>query len=467
MENSPQPSAKKSSRTHRVRNFFILILLVVIAAGAYFAWPSQNVETATSDPSTAKVRTGDLVVSAIGAGTIVPAAQVNLSFQTNGVLAAMDVAVGDTVTAGQVLGRLEENAQAEADFQALFSPQGLAQAEVAVSDAEIALTTAQNDWINLIGEEAWYWEGQLSQAQAELDALRQNPSATTEQIAEAQSRVDTAQGWLAYWQQLHADELETTYKVIDFKTKKVTKYHFVYYELTDQELMTARTALELAMVSLQDAQTALEIVQAGPDALTAPLAALGPQMARIEKARQTFERTRLVAPFDGTITSLNATLGQNVGSSPVMTLSTDQMMVRFYLDESDLTKAVVGNRVIVTAEAYPDAPLDGEIVMVEPTLQTVDGSPVVVVWAALADETESALLSGMSVEVESIAGEARDALLVPIQSLKLVAPDSYAVNLVLPDGSLELTAVTVGLRDYANAVILSGLKVGDVVSTAP
>lgn len=453
----------------KTANIFITIILLIAVIGGmwYFAQTPAAEETSALALQTTKVRTGDLVVSATGAGTIVPAAQVDLSFQTNGVLAAMDVAVGDAVTAGQMLGRLEENAQAEADFQALFSPQGLLQAEVAASDAEIALTAAQNDWINLVGEEAWYWEGQLAQAQAELDALRQNPSATSEQIVDAQSRVDAAQGWLMYWQQLHADELETTYKVIDFKTKKVTKFHYVYYELTDQELMTARTALELAMVSLQDAQTALEIVQAGPEALTAPLAALGSQMARIEKARQAVERTRLVAPFDGTIANLNATLGQNVGSSPVMTLSTDQKMVRFYLDESDLTKAVVGNRVIVTAEAYPDAPLDGEIVMVEPTLQTVDGSPVVVVWAALADETESALLSGMSVEVESIAGEARDALLIPIQSLQLVAPNSYAVNLVLPDGSLELTAVTVGLRDYANAVILSGLKVGDVVSTAP
>ncbi|RJP49718.1 MAG: HlyD family efflux transporter periplasmic adaptor subunit [Anaerolineaceae bacterium] len=450
----------------RITITFFLLAVVIGGAWYFLQSPAAN-EIAEPSVQTAKVRTGDLVLSAIGAGTIVPAAQVDLSFQTNGVLAAIDVAVGDAVTAGQVLGRLEENAQTEADFQALFSPQGLAQAELAVSDAEIVLTAAENDWINLIGEEAWYWEGQLAQAQAELDALLQNPSAPSEQIADAQSRVDVAQGWLIYWQQLHTDELETTYKVIDFKTKKVTKFHYVYYEVTDQELMTACTALELARVSLLDAQSALEIVQAGPEALTAPLAALGPQMARIEKARQAVERTRLVAPFDGTVTSLNGTLGQNVGSSPVVTLSTDQLMVRFYLDESDLTKAMVGNPVIVTAEAYPDLPLDGRIVMVEPTLQTVDGSPAVVVWAALAEGTESALLSGMSVEVESIAGEARDALLVPIQSLHLVGPDSYAVNLVLPNGSLELTPVIVGLRDYANAVILSGLKVGDVVSTAP
>jgi len=34
----------------------------------------------------------------------------NNTYQTGGVLAGLDVSVGDSVTAGQVLGRLEENA---------------------------------------------------------------------------------------------------------------------------------------------------------------------------------------------------------------------------------------------------------------------------------------------------------------------------------------------------------------------
>ena len=34
-----------------------------------------------------------------------------------------------------------------------------------------------------------------------------------------------------------------------------------------------------------------------------------------------------------------------------------------------------------------------------------------------------------------------------------------------PDSSLKLTPVTIGLRDFANVEILSGLVVGDIVST--
>ena len=70
----------------------------------------------------------------------------------------------------------------------------------------------------------------------------------------------------------------------------------------------------------------------------------------------------------------------------------------------------------------------------------------------------------MNAEVEIIAGEARNAVLVPIQALREIAPDQYAVFVVQPNEELELRMVEVGLKDYVNAEILSGLEVGESVS---
>jgi multidrug efflux pump subunit AcrA (membrane-fusion protein) len=67
--------------------------------------------------------------------------------------------------------------------------------------------------------------------------------------------------------------------------------------------------------------------------------------------------------------------------------------------------------------------------------------------------------------VEIISGEATDALLVPVQALRELAPGSYAVFVAKPDGNLELRPVTVGLKDFANAEILTGLERGETVST--
>jgi len=42
--------------------------------------------------------------------------------------------------------------------------------------------------------------------------------------------------------------------------------------------------------------------------------------------------------------------------------------------------------------------------------------------------------------------------------------DQYAVFVVQPDGELVLRPVQVGLQDYVNAEILSGLELGETVS---
>jgi hypothetical protein len=60
-------------------------------------------------------------------------------------------------------------------------------------------------------------------------------------------------------------------------------------------------------------------------------------------------------------------------------------------------------------------------------------------------------------------------LLVPVQALRELGEDQYAVFVVRPggaaDGELEMRVVEVGLRDYVNAEIRSGVQRGEVVST--
>jgi multidrug efflux pump subunit AcrA (membrane-fusion protein) len=340
--------------------------------------------------------------------------------------------------------------QAEADFQALFTDAGLSQAELAAINAQEALDDATNDLKYLLGSDAYYWELQLKQAEVALAALDADPTASAEQKAEAQAVVDHARIKRDYFLALNIKYLAKEYD------------HYI----DDSDLALARSNLENVNIILLDAQSALEIVKSGSSALQTPLTTQGPEMARLEQIRLNVENTRIVAPFDGTVVSLKGVVGQSVGTTSVLTVATSkQLLVRFYLDETDLGKAARGNRVTFTFDAYPDLPVDGEILSVEPALQTVDGTPVVVAWAKLTDETEAVILSGMTVEVEVIAAEARDALLVPVQALRELAPGSYSVFVVQADGSLQMTPVTVGLRDFANAEILSGVKVGDVVST--
>ncbi|MDD2922037.1 MAG: efflux RND transporter periplasmic adaptor subunit [Anaerolineales bacterium] len=417
-----------------------LVLIALIAGIAFYFQNSANAaKTESPAVQTAKVRKGDLVITASGAGVVEPAAQVDLAFRSAGVLAELNVNVGGQVKSAQVLARFEENIQAEADFQSLFTAQGIANAELARANAQANLDSAIGTYAYVIGADAWYWEGRLTSAEAALGAL--DSSATQSQKDEAQKLADDARARRDYFLSLRSN-------------------------ISDVDMTGARASLESAKVNLQDAQTALDIIHAGPSALTSPLAVIGAQTSKLEQSRLAVENTRLTAPFDGTAVAVNVVKGQTVNTSPVMTIATtNDLIAHVYLDETDLDKVAVGKRVTITFDAYPNAPVESEIILVEPALQSVDGSPVVAAWASLPADANLMILSGMNLEAEVIAGEARDAIIIPKQALRELEPGVFAVFIVGADGQLILTPVEVGLVDYANAEILSGLKVGDVVST--
>jgi multidrug efflux pump subunit AcrA (membrane-fusion protein) len=143
----------------------------------------------------------------------------------------------------------------------------------------------------------------------------------------------------------------------------------------------------------------------------------------------------------------------------------DEPRVQFWVEESDLSSVSPGNAVSVVFEALPDLVFTGKIVSVDPALVDVDGTAAVQSYASLDPQAQPVdLLSGMNCDVEIVAGEALNAVLVPLEALRELGTDQYAVFVVLANGEQELRVVTVGLKDYVNAEILSGLEPGEVVS---
>jgi len=461
--------------------FIIAILLVAIIGGTwYFTRPTAMDETAAPELQTTKVRTGDLVITASGAGTIIPRLQADLGFRTSGILQSVDVEVGQAVVKGQELARLEDSlqqaqlAQAEADFQALFSEASIATAKVSLANAEISLQNNIEELQYLIGPEVYYWEAELAKANQLLTELQANSQSTEQQIDDAKKAIDRASSNLLAAQQRYQVEYVPgtfTYTYTDEVTGEEVTAVIPPDEI---DITLARANVDAANAAVADARSGLDILQAGPQAVTGPVTAVqGSQTAKIEQARLALENARLaventnlIAPFDGVVIKLDAVIGQTVNTAPLLTLATTRdLQARFYLDETDLDKAMVGNKVIISFDAFPDTTINGEVVSVEQALQVVDGTPVIVSWASLNNENSLPILSGMTIDVEVVGGESLNTILVPAQALRELAPGSYAVFVVQPDNSLKLTPVTIGLRDFANVEILSGLKAGDIVST--
>lgn len=460
-----------------------IILVLVLALGGFFAYSRVYIPAqAAPEPSysTTKVRTGDISITAAGVGSVLPSEKVSVGFQINGVLAEVNVKIGDQVEKGQVLARLDDTDahlrlnQARLDLNTFYSPNAVQQAEIAVLDAKAALADAVMALEYLISSPVYYWETKLAESQAELAQLQASSTASESDLALVKKAIDKAALYLKSARADYYDAYVWEVFPYSYLNDETGEWVYTYLEPTPDEVSTARLTVSSAQLTLQDAQDYLAALKAGIDSReNQAVSYSGTNLAKLDQARlelalaeAALEKTIIKAPVSGTVTGLAASAGQAIGTTPFLTIETlDQMALRFFVEENDISLVQVGNPVVVTFEAYPDHPVEGAVTYLEPAIQVYDGSPAAAAWASLTGPLDIQLLSGMSAEVEIIAGQAEDALLVPVQALRELAPNSYAVFIVQPDGSLKMTPVTVGLKDYANAEILSGLKAGDVVST--
>lgn len=492
----------------------LLLVLVAAIAGYYFYSASQD--TLAQEPDqpplqTATVRRGDLVISATGSGTVIPAAEVSLGFASGGQVVEIPVKVGDRVEAGDVLARLDDTSAAREVAQAELS---LAQAELQLAQLKEAPTAA----------EMAQAEANLASAKATLES-RLNP-ATDQDIAAARESLVSAQEKLADLLAGPAAE-DVTAAQVDLKVAEIalqqaqTDYDKVSWRpdvgVTSQaaalqeatlafekakasyEAQTAgATAADIAAArasvaqaqsqldtllkgsteqeiaaaqsSVEQAEAQLAELQGGASSLELESAQLNVKQAEnsLATARDQLEETVLRAPFAGTIMTLDATVGERVGSSAIITLADlDQPLVEVYVDETDLDKVGLNYEAEVTFDALPDTVFTGHVIQVDPQLTTSNG--VTAVRALVQLDADSfakpqSLPVGLSASVEVIGGRANQALLVPVEAVREIAPGQYAV-FVLKDGEPNLTMVEVGLMDYTYAEILSGLNQGDVVTT--
>ncbi len=196
-----------------------IVVATAVAAGAYYYWNSTTVaeadEKEIEEVQTSTVRQGDITISATGAGTIVPAQEINLSFANNGVLTEVLVHVGDEVRAGDMLARIDDTAAQEALAnaelqlaQALMQSDGsttsvgLSYDDINVEQAQINLDDAQQTLDDLLNWEAdadqiAQAEANLAAAEASYNAARGQESSTYSNISVKQISLEQAQRALA------------------------------------------------------------------------------------------------------------------------------------------------------------------------------------------------------------------------------------------------------------------------------
>lgn len=443
-----------------------LIVLVLAAGGGYayyrIVWrPGQQAVEQTI--ATAQVHRGDLVISVSGSGTLVPADEVDLGFQTGGYLDEVLVEVGDRVQEGDVLARLEtdqlELAKAKSDIDARLAQLDLDDAREGPTDAELADARAdvRNAQSALLVVQYTY----STTLNSSLD------SALRARLIEYQWYVD--QSWEADEKREEGTINQEDYEdAWDDRGAAEGRFNTALKE-AEMEQLDAENQIDQAQNRVYQAWETLRLLQSGPTTDTIKRAELSAEQATLalEDARDDLAAAELRAPFDGTVVDVTAIPGEYVGTVPFITLADlEEPLLQFWVEESDMSGVMVGNRVEIVLEALPDDMFTGEVIRIDPALVTKNFTLAIQAWASVDLTSQPVnLVGGMNAEVEVISAEARDALLVPIQALREIGPDQYAVFVVQSDGEMVLRPVEVGLMDFVNAEILSGLEVGETVST--
>ena len=145
---------------------------------------------------------------------------------------------------------------------------------------------------------------------------------------------------------------------------------------TQESVNDARSELKEAKKKLTDERAALATVNAktGMPLATRLESGLAIARAELSAAELAVERTRIRAPFDGTVLNLIAKEGEVAVPSPGNTLlvfgDLARMTVRAEVEERDAAKIRVGQRAIVRADAYPDQDFTGRVSSVAQSLST-------------------------------------------------------------------------------------------------
>ncbi len=245
-----------------------IIIGVVLVALVVFLFTRSNGEEIVAFQTVAAER--DDLIATVGATGSVRARQTAiLVWQTNGIIGSVNAKIGDVVSQDFVLASLDKSSLnqsiilAEADLiNAQQALEDLLTSDTALLEAQKAVDKAEDAY-----EKAYNWRKQLN------------------------GKIEITETW---WE----------FGVLKSKTYKGFA--------SEETIAQADKDLALAESKLNDARREYERLLKGEESTDVTAAT-----ARVEAAQATLNLARLAAPFDGTITQSNPSVGDQVTSGAV------------------------------------------------------------------------------------------------------------------------------------------------------
>ncbi len=199
-----------------------------------------------------------------------------------------------------------------------------------------------------------------------------------------------------------------------------------------------------------------------------------PEIARIEaqsteaqaayaSAEDALQKSTVRAPFDGIVYSVPVKEGAFVQGGELMLQEADlaKILVRAFVDEPDVGRLQVGQKVEVTWDAIPGRVWNGSVNTVPATVK-LRGNRNVGETTCLIDNQDFRLLPNINVGVTIVTAEHQNVLTLQRDALRMDDSRPYVFRI---DGDrLHQQTVSFSLQNLTRVEITSGLNEGDKVA---
>jgi HlyD family secretion protein len=409
----------------------ILVVLAIIANKMGWIGKSKAVQVAVT-----KSEQKDIIETVSASGKIQPEVEVKLSPEVSGEIVELTVKEGDAVKKGQLLCRIKPD----------------------------ILVSGYNRTV------------------ASYNAQKATVASAQQQIVTAQANLKNIEARFKRNQTLYKD------KVISASE----------FDAAQAEYLTSKSNLESAKQSLIGARFGLQQSGAG-----------------VKEASDNLARTSIYSPVDGIVSKLTVEQGERVvgtaqmsGTEIMRIANLNTMEVNVDVNENDINRLSLGDTALIEVDAFMDKKFKGIVTEIASSANVVGTSADQVTNFAvkiriLQDSYEtlknkgnsnSPFRPGLSATVD-IQTERTKGLVVPIQSVtvredektkdkkddKVDAPKNSDDDkkkdknkpkakeyvFVVEGGKVKQVEVKTGIQDDQNIIILSGLKAGQQVVSAP
>lgn len=197
----------------------------------------------------------------------------------------------------------------------------------------------------------------------------------------------------------------------------------------------------------------------------------------VREAEVAVENTRIRAPFDGTVLTKDADVGEvvaplaasaNSRAAVVTIANMKSLQVEADVSESNITRISVDQPCEVILDANPDKRYQGKVHKIVPT---ADRSKATILTKVVFLDMDNRVLPEMSAKVTFLAPGARtseeNAPVLSVASAALVNRGNVPAVFRLVDGKAVETTIQTGKQYGARIQVLSGLSQGDQIILSP